>query len=56
MIDQEKLKILDYRAPGSFEETRYEKLHSVIVDNSTKGSIAIANYIADLILSKQKKK
>ncbi len=55
MIDQEKFKILDYRAPGSFEETRYEKLHSVIVENSTKGSIAIANYIADLILSKQKK-
>ena len=53
MVDQEKIKILDYKTPGSFEETRYEKLHSVILDSSTQGSIVIANYIANLILEKQ---
>ncbi len=55
MVDQEKIKILDYKSPGSFEETRYEKLHSVILDSSTEGSIVIANYIANLILEKQRK-
>ena len=50
MVDQEKIKILDYKTPGSFEETRYEKLHSVILDSSTKGSVVIANYIANLII------
>ena len=55
MVNQEKIKILDYKSPGSFEETRYEKLHSVILDSSTEGSIVIANYIANLILEKQKK-
>ena len=56
MIDQEKVKLLDYKAPGSFEETRYEKLHNVIVDNPSEGSIAIAHCIANLIIEKQKKK
>ena len=55
MVDQEKIKILDYKTPGSFEETRYEKLHSVILDSSTEGSVVIANYIANLILEKQEK-
>ena len=55
MVDQEKIKILDYKTPGSFEETRYEKLHSVILDSSTEGSVVIANYIANLILEKQGK-
>jgi len=55
MVDQEKIKILDYKSPGSFEETRYEKLHSVILDSSAEGSIVIANYIANLILEKQRK-
>ncbi|MEC7415554.1 MAG: glucosamine-6-phosphate deaminase [Bacteroidota bacterium] len=55
MVDQEKIKILDYKSPGSFEETRYEKLHSVILDSSAEGSIVIANYIANLVLEKQRK-
>ena len=55
MVDQEKIKILDYKTPGSFEETRYEKLHSVILDSSAEGSVVIANYIANLILEKQGK-
>jgi glucosamine-6-phosphate deaminase len=55
MIDQAKISLLDYKAPGSFEETRYEKLHNVIVGSSVEGSSAIAHCIANLILQKQKK-
>ena len=55
MIDQAKVSLLDYKTPGSFEETRYEKLHNVIVGSSVEGSIAIAHCIANLILQKQKK-
>ena len=55
MIDTSKLAILKYKAPGSFEETRYEKLHNVICESSAKGSIMIAHTIASLILEKQKK-
>ncbi|MGA0316210.1 MAG: glucosamine-6-phosphate deaminase [Flavobacteriaceae bacterium] len=45
---------LSYKAPGSFEETRYEKLHNVICDSSSEGSILIAHEIAALIKEKQK--
>ena len=55
MIDTSNLAILKYKAPGSFEETRYEKLHNVICESSAKGSIMIAHTIASLILEKQKK-
>ena len=47
---------LKYKAPGSFEETRYEKLHNVIFDSPTEGSLLIAHRIARLILEKQKNK
>jgi glucosamine-6-phosphate deaminase len=47
---------LKYKAPGSFEETRYEKLHNVICDSPTEGSLLIAHRIARLILEKQKNK
>ncbi|MDG1762030.1 MAG: glucosamine-6-phosphate deaminase [Flavobacteriaceae bacterium] len=44
---------LDYKAPGSFEETRYEKLHNVICENPNQGSKLIAQCIANLIKDKQ---
>jgi len=47
-------KRLVYKAPGSFEETRYEKLHNVICESSNKGSKLIAQEIASLIVEKQK--
>ena len=47
---------LNYKAPGSFEETRYEKLHNVIFPSSSEGSVLIAQEIAALIKEKQKKK
>ena len=55
MINQAKVSLLDYKAPGSFEETRFERLHNVIVSNLHEGSVAIAHSIANLILQKQKK-
>jgi glucosamine-6-phosphate deaminase len=45
---------LNYKTPGSFEETRYEKLHNVICQSPSEGSIVIANEIASLIKEKQK--
>ena len=40
---------LAYRKPGSTQETRLEKIHNVIFDNSKSGSKAVAREIADLI-------
>ena len=51
-----KNKIIKYKPPGSFEETRFEKLHNVIYNNSDAGSISIANSIAQLIREKQSQK
>ena len=45
---------LEYKAPGSFEDTRYEKLHNVIFNSSIEGSKFIAHTIAKLIEEKQK--
>lgn len=53
MTDKLKKSLLEYKAPGIFEETRYEKLHNVIVKSSTEGSKLIANSIALLIKEKQ---
>ncbi len=53
MTDKLKKSLLQYKAPGIFEETRYEKLHNIIVRSSTEGSILIANSIALLIKEKQ---
>ena len=47
-------KCLEYKAPGSFEDTRYEKLHNVIFNSSIEGSKFIAHTIANLIEKKQK--
>ena len=47
---------LAYRKPGSTQETRLEKIHNVIFDNSKSGSKAVAREIADLIKYKQSKK
>jgi len=53
MINKSNTTSLAYKAPGSFEETRYEKLHNVIVESSTAGSIKIAHTIAELIAQKK---
>ncbi|AYN06478.1 MULTISPECIES: glucosamine-6-phosphate deaminase [unclassified Flavobacterium] len=46
---------LAYDIPGKFEETRFEKNHNVIFDNSIVGSKAVAQEMAELIRSKQAK-
>jgi len=51
-----KNKIIKYKPPGSFEETRFEKLHNVIYNNSDEGSLSIANSISQLIREKQSQK
>ena len=47
--------VITYKEPGQFEETRFEKIHNVIVNSSEIGSKAVAREIADLILKKQEK-
>ncbi len=47
---------LAFENPGAFEETRYEKLHSVVFENPTAASQKVAKAIADLICQKQKDK
>ena len=53
MTDKLKKSLLQYKSPGIFEETRYEKLHNVIVKSSSEGSKLIAKSIALLIKEKQ---
>ncbi|MDX1471999.1 MAG: glucosamine-6-phosphate deaminase, partial [Flavobacteriaceae bacterium] len=45
---------IKYKEPGRFEETRYEKIHNIIVDSSEEGSILVAEEIANLIREKQR--
>lgn len=42
-----------YRPAGKFEETRYEKIHNVLFENSNEASIMVAHEIAQLIRTKQ---
>ncbi len=44
---------ISHKPAGQFEDTRYEKIHNVIVDNSYEGSIFVAQEIAELIKKKQ---
>ena len=49
-------ELLKHVKPGITQETRFEKIHNVIFDNSKIGSKAVAREIADLIKYKQSKK
>ena len=55
-MNQNKSKVIKYKPPGSFEETRFEKLHNIIYNNSDEGSLSIALSIAQLIKEKQSQK
>jgi len=50
-----KLQSIAYQPPGQFEETRYEKIHNVVFDDSIEGSKIVADEIAQLIRDKQAK-
>ncbi|MCR9228648.1 MAG: glucosamine-6-phosphate deaminase [Flavobacteriaceae bacterium] len=43
---------IDYQPAGQFEETRFEKIHNVIFEDSKQGSIQVAHEMADLIRKK----
>ena len=45
---------ISYKSPGTLEETRFEKIHSVIFNDSKQASLKVAQEIADLIKKKQK--
>ncbi len=45
-------KDIKHKPPGKFEETRFEKIHNVIFDNSQEASIVVAQEIASLIKEK----
>lgn len=46
-------KNIAYTQAGKFEETRFEKIHNVIFENSNEASILVAQEIADLIKEKE---
>ncbi len=45
-------KDISYRPVGQFEESRFEKIHNVIFEDSNEASIQVAQEIADLIRKK----
>ncbi|GGZ85807.1 glucosamine-6-phosphate deaminase [Algibacter mikhailovii] len=47
-------KSISYTKAGTFEETRFEKIHNVIFKDSKEPSILVAQEIADLIRAKEK--
>ncbi len=49
-------KNINYQPAGQFEETRFEKIHNVIFDDSNAASINVAQEIAQLIKEKNLKK
>lgn len=53
MSQEVAYKSIKHQPAGLFEETRYEKIHNVVFDNSTQGSKAVAHEIAQLIKEKQ---
>ena len=46
-------KSITHSPAGKFEDTRFEKIHNVIFENSNVASIVVAHEIAELIKSKQ---
>ena len=46
-------KNITYKAPGKFEETRFEKIHNVIFESSQEASILVAQEISNLIREKK---
>ncbi|MEM9687507.1 MAG: glucosamine-6-phosphate deaminase, partial [Bacteroidota bacterium] len=46
-------KDIAYTPPGKFEETRFEKIHNTIFENSEEASLVVAHEIAELIRKKE---
>mgnify|MGYP001046305910 CR=1 FL=1 len=45
--------IIKHKPAGQFEDTRFEKIHNIVFENSIEGSICLAQEIANLIRQKQ---
>ncbi|MEJ2112774.1 MAG: glucosamine-6-phosphate deaminase [Flavobacteriaceae bacterium] len=54
-IQFKNLDDISYKEAGIFENTRFEKIHNIVFDDSNCGSIIVAKEIADLIKEKQSK-
>ena len=51
--EEKSMKIINFKPAGQFEETRFEKIHNVIFEDSNEASIKVAQEIAELIRKKQ---
>lgn len=47
---------ISHKSTGALEQTRFEKIHSVIFNDSKEASKIVAKEIADLIIKKTKAK
>ena len=54
-IQFKNLDDISYKEAGIFENTRFEKIHNIVFDDSNCGSKIVAKEIADLIRHKQSK-
>ena len=54
MANPNPLPDINYVQPGAREETRYERLHTVIFNDSQDGSVIVANEMAQLIKEKER--
>ncbi|GAA4964370.1 glucosamine-6-phosphate deaminase [Algibacter aquimarinus] len=49
------LDTIKFKEPGTFEDTRFEKVHTIIFQESKEPSVLVANEIASLIRTKEAK-
>jgi glucosamine-6-phosphate deaminase len=47
------MNTIAFKKPGTFEETRFEKIHNIIFENSEGPSVQVAREIANLIKKKE---
>ena len=45
--------MLEHKSPGAIEQTRYEKIHTVVFEDPKEASIEVAKEISSLIIKKQ---
>ena len=50
---RKEVSSITHQPAGSVEETRFEKIHNIVLSNSVTASISVAHEIADLIKKKQ---
>jgi glucosamine-6-phosphate deaminase len=53
-IEVNSTNTIAYKAPGKFEDTRFEKIHNVSFTSSEEASLLVAREIAELITEREK--